>query len=68
MSPIDVISHVPFLCEEVDVSYIYVTSRVELGAAGGSKRPTSVLLVKARAGDSDYDDCVKKVTASKPVF
>jgi len=41
----DVISHIPVLCEEHNVPYIFVTSRAELGAAGNTKRPTSVVMV-----------------------
>jgi H/ACA ribonucleoprotein complex subunit 2 len=47
----DVISHIPVLCEDHNVPYIFVTSRAELGAAGNTKRPTSVVMVsEARAG------------------
>lgn len=47
----DVISHLPVLCEDHDVPYIFVPSRAELGAAGATKRPTSVVLVgKERGG------------------
>lgn len=45
ISPMDVISHIPVLCEDVNVPYIFVTSRAELGAAGSTKRPTSVVMV-----------------------
>lgn len=45
ISPMDVISHIPVLCEDHNIPYIYVTSRAELGAAGSTKRPTSVVLV-----------------------
>ena len=31
ISPIDVLSHLPILCEEKEVPYIYVKSRAELG-------------------------------------
>ena len=34
ISPIDVITHVPILCEEANVPYVYVHSKEELGAAG----------------------------------
>jgi H/ACA ribonucleoprotein complex subunit 2 len=56
----DVISHIPVLCEDVNVPYIFVASRAELGAAGSTKRPTSVVMVtekrvgglkKAKDGD-----------------
>ncbi|KAH7026006.1 50S ribosomal protein L30e-like protein [Microdochium trichocladiopsis] len=45
ISPMDVISHIPVLCEDVNVPYIFVSSRAELGAAGSTKRPTSVVMV-----------------------
>jgi H/ACA ribonucleoprotein complex subunit 2 len=76
ISPMDVISHIPVLCEDHGIPYIYVTSRAELGAAGATKRPTSVVMVSPRPGgkkkaedakaDSDefakvYEDLVKAV-------
>ncbi|KAL7746291.1 snoRNA-binding protein [Sorochytrium milnesiophthora] len=45
ISPIDVISHLPVLCEDHDVQYVFVPSKAELGTAGSTKRPTSVVLV-----------------------
>lgn len=47
----DVISHIPVLCEDHNVPYIFVSSRADLGAAGNTKRPTSVVMVsEARVG------------------
>ncbi|CAG8978411.1 hypothetical protein HYALB_00011109 [Hymenoscyphus albidus] len=48
ISPMDVISHIPVLCEDHNVPYIFVTSRAELGAAGNTKRPTSVVMVSEK--------------------
>ena len=45
ISPLDVISHIPVLCEDHGIPYIYVKSRVELGEAAATKRPTSVVMV-----------------------
>ena len=45
ISPMDVISHIPVLCEDHDIPYVYVSSRAELGAASATKRPTSVVMV-----------------------
>jgi H/ACA ribonucleoprotein complex subunit 2 len=45
ISPMDVISHIPVLCEDHGIPYIFVPSRAELGAAGATKRPTSVVMV-----------------------
>lgn len=41
----DVISHIPVLCEDHNVPYLFVKSRAELGEASATKRPTSVVLV-----------------------
>lgn len=74
ISPMDVISHLPVLCEDHGVPYIFVSSRAELGAASSTKRPTSVVMVskeaggKKKKGEEDgedfagvYDDLVKVV-------
>ncbi|EME87323.1 uncharacterized protein MYCFIDRAFT_101681, partial [Pseudocercospora fijiensis CIRAD86] len=50
ISPMDVISHIPVLCEDHNIPYIYVPSRAELGAAGSTKRPTSVVMLMPNAG------------------
>lgn len=75
ISPMDVISHIPVLCEDVNVPYIFVASRAELGAAGSTKRPTSVVMVTEKrvggpkkggdkidedaAGEDDFADVYK---------
>ena len=46
----DVISHIPVLCEDHAVPYIFVPSRAELGAASSTKRPTSVAMVSPERG------------------
>lgn len=48
ISPIDVISHLPVLCEDAGVPYIYVPSKEDLGAASCTKRPTSCMLILAK--------------------
>lgn len=64
ISPMDVISHIPVLCEDHQVPYVFVTSRTELGAAGSTKRPTSVVMIgrekptkkkEAEKGDDEED-------------
>jgi H/ACA ribonucleoprotein complex subunit 2 len=68
----DVISHIPVLCEDHNVPYIYVASRAELGIAGQTKRPTSVVLLgrektgKGKGGEGEdwvgvFDGLVKVV-------
>ena len=55
ISPMDVISHIPVLCEDHQVPYIFVTSRTELGAAGSTKRPTSVVMIGRDKGSKKKD-------------
>ena len=70
ISPMDVISHIPVLCEDHGIPYVYVTSRAELGSAGSTKRPTSVVMILPRSrgkkkkedqkeGDEEKDDFSK---------
>eukprot|EP01104_Vermistella_antarctica_P019096 TRINITY_DN7324_c0_g1_i1.p1 TRINITY_DN7324_c0_g1~~TRINITY_DN7324_c0_g1_i1.p1 ORF type:complete len:204 (-),score=108.41 TRINITY_DN7324_c0_g1_i1:103-714(-) len=60
ISPIDVISHLPVLCEDSEVTYVYVKSKEELGAAACTKRPTSCVLVSDK-GTPEYASSLKKV-------
>ena len=60
ISPIDVISHLPVLCEDNDVPYIFVTSKEALGTAGQTKRPTSCVLIK-EGTDSELKEKFQEV-------
>ncbi|PWY77545.1 L30e-like protein [Aspergillus heteromorphus CBS 117.55] len=61
ISPMDVISHIPVLCEDHGIPYVFVTSRAELGNSAATKRPTSVVMVvpksasKGKKGEDDED-------------
>ncbi|KAI1380777.1 L30e-like protein [Hypoxylon crocopeplum] len=61
ISPMDVISHIPVLCEDVNVPYIFVASRAELGAAGSTKRPTSVVMVTEKRAPAKKDKADGKI-------
>merc|ERR1712086_84953 len=66
ISPMDVISHLPMLCEDNDIPYIYVRSKEDLGAAGLTKRPTSRMLIaptvkKGLDEPEGYSELEKKV-------
>ena len=71
ISPVDVIAHLPVLCEEKDVPYMYVPSKADLGTASATKRPTSCILVvpssKLDAKDL-YDEMKKEAEAAAPQF
>ncbi|KAJ2786238.1 snoRNA-binding protein [Coemansia javaensis] len=67
ISPMDVLSHIPVLCEDHQVPYIFVPSKEELGGSCSTKRPTCCLMIvpggKGAAGESHadykeaYDEC-----------
>ncbi|KAH7430900.1 hypothetical protein KP509_08G019800 [Ceratopteris richardii] len=75
ISPIDVITHVPVLCEEADIPYIYVPSKEDLAGASITKRPTCCVLVMSeqQKGEvkeeerakfiEDFDKVIKEVRA-----
>lgn len=70
ISPMDVISHIPVLCEDHGIPYVYVSSRAELGSAGSTKRPTSVVMVLPRPGgkkkkEDSKDDAEKQEEYTK---
>lgn len=81
ISPIDVITPLPVLCEDNDVPYIYVASKEELGQSGLTKRPTSCMLILPKPSKGDlpnddeakeykelYDEVMAKVKADQIVF
>ena len=65
VSPIDVISHFPALCDKNNIKYVFVPSREELGTHAQTKRPTSVvLLIKPDKEDKNretYDKLIEVI-------
>lgn len=73
ISPPDVISHIPVLCEDSSVTYVFIPSKEDLGCAGATKRPTSVVMIIPGGGKSkknadmtgeyreSYDEIVKEI-------
>ncbi|XP_030638096.1 H/ACA ribonucleoprotein complex subunit 2-like protein [Chanos chanos] len=67
--PIDVYCHLPIMCEDRNLPYAYVPSKVDLGSATGSKRPTCVILIKSHEEYKEaYDECLEEVSSlPKPI-
>lgn len=59
--PVDVVAHVPLLCEEASIPYCFVSRKTELGSAGLTKRPTSVVLVSEKKAEGDVQAELKEV-------
>lgn len=63
ISPIDVVVHLPIMCEDRRIPYFYVPSKLDLGAAASTKRPTSCILVTPKDSFSEmslYDKLFKE--------
>lgn len=63
INPVDVVTHLPIMCEDRHIPYMYIPSKHDLGAAAATKRPTSCILVTPKDGFSEmslYDKCVKE--------
>lgn len=65
ISPIDVLSHVPVMCEDANIPYIFVPNKSELGAAGSTRRPTCCVLIQTPKEDSEtaklFEKCLKEI-------
>lgn len=71
ISPIDVVTPIPVLCEDHDIPYVFVSSKDALGQAGATKRPTSCMMIlpKPVKGEMESDSEAKEFTEGyKEVF
>ncbi|SAM82573.1 probable NHP2-nucleolar rRNA processing protein [Ustilago bromivora] len=50
ISPVDILSHIPVLCEDTSNPYIFVDSKEALGTASATKRPTSCVMIVPGGG------------------
>ncbi len=58
VEPAEIVAHLPALCEEKDVPYIYVPSKRELGAAAGIDVSAAAVAI-AEAGEAE--ELVKEI-------
>ena len=64
VSPVDVICHMPLVCEEEGLPYCYTPSKEDLGTACGSKRQTCMVMIKPNDEYRQlYDECYEQVKA-----
>ncbi|XP_066470698.1 H/ACA ribonucleoprotein complex subunit 2 [Tiliqua scincoides] len=62
--PIEVYCHIPIMCEDRNLPYVYIPSKTDLGTAAGSKRPTCVIMIKPHEEYQEaYDECLEEVEA-----
>ena len=61
ISPIDILSHIPVLCEDSGCPYVYVASKDQLGNASSTKRPTSCVMIVPGGGKKAVEKGETKV-------
>lgn len=60
VSPIDVLSHIPVLCEEAGIPYAYIRSKTELGLSSATRRPTCCVMILNPKADNDLKKAFSK--------
>ncbi|KAJ5078280.1 hypothetical protein M0811_05068 [Anaeramoeba ignava] len=68
VTPLDVVSHLPVLCEEHGVTYVFVPSKSELGSASKTRRSTSCVLISPNEPNQikRYEQCLTEIKAITP--
>ena len=66
VTPPEILAHIPALCEERGVAYVYVPSKAELGNAIGLEKPTaSIAVIDVGKGKQLCEDVAKAAEALK---
>jgi large subunit ribosomal protein L7Ae len=62
VEPPEVVMHIPALCEEKKIPYVYVPSKIELGRASGIDVPSaSIAIVEAGEGKEQLKEIIKEL-------
>ncbi|MGC8909417.1 MAG: 50S ribosomal protein L7Ae [Fervidicoccaceae archaeon] len=66
VDPPEVVAHLPLLCEEKKIPYVYVPSKKRLGEAAGIEvQSAAVAVVEAGEAKQDLNDLVSKINEAK---
>lgn len=67
--PIEIMCHLPIVCEDKNIPYCFTPSRLDIGAAMGVKRGSLMVLIKEHPDYKDLYDEVKNtmITLSIPL-
>jgi large subunit ribosomal protein L7Ae len=62
VEPPEVVMHIPALCDEKKIPYVYVPSKIELGRASGIDVPcASIAIVEAGEGKEQLKEVLKEI-------
>ena len=70
ISPIELVAHIPILCENNGNPYIYVKTKEDLAEGSLSKKPTTILLLMRPSSSHElkdlYKDLYEKILEANP--
>ena len=70
ISPIELVAHIPIICENNGVPYIYVKTKDHLAQASLSKKPTTILMLMRPSSShelkEEYNDIYSKILEANP--
>ncbi|XP_050303270.1 H/ACA ribonucleoprotein complex subunit 2-like protein [Anthonomus grandis grandis] len=58
VSPVDIMCHLPGVCEDKNIPYVYIPSRKDLGAAMGVKRGCLTVLIRSH---NEYEEAFNEL-------
>ncbi|KAE8749076.1 hypothetical protein FOCC_FOCC004244 [Frankliniella occidentalis] len=62
VSPIEIMCHMPAVCEDKDIPYCYTPAKSDIGAAMGVKRASVMVLVRPHDDYKElYDECYEEM-------
>jgi len=62
VSPLDIISHVPVVCEESNIPYCFTPSKAEIGEAYGTKRSCCMVMIQShKEFEEEFEECKTKI-------
>lgn len=67
VTPVEIMCHLPAVCEERNIPYCYTPSRKDLGAAMGVKRGTVAMLIREHPEYQDLYDKLKVELSTLPI-
>uniref|UniRef100_A0A182SQ14 H/ACA ribonucleoprotein complex subunit 2 n=1 Tax=Anopheles maculatus TaxID=74869 RepID=A0A182SQ14_9DIPT len=67
VTPIEIMCHLPAVCEEKNIPYCYMPSRKDLGAAMGVKRGTVAMLIREHPDYQEQYDKLKVELSTLPI-
>jgi Ribosomal protein HS6-type (S12/L30/L7a) len=67
VTPIEIMCHLPAVCEDKDIPYCYVPSKKDIGEALGRKKPCICVIVKSTESVAELYEEVKQEIGALPV-